>query len=72
MKQTDILTGRIIQRVLDKAKKEVISEVSVIHGVNDHHNIERLINNLFEYFPDSTIALQKLKFGYELKITVRL
>ena len=71
MKQTDILTGRIIQRVLTKLNTEN-SEATVIHGVDEHKNIERLINNLFEYFPDSTIALQKCQFGYELKITVKL
>ena len=72
MKQTDILTGRIIQRVLEKTKKDAFTEISVIHGVEEKHNIERLINNLFEYFSDSTIALQKCQFGYELKIMVRL
>ena len=72
MKQTDILTGRIIQRVIDKKNKGFSSEISVIHGVSNQHNVERLIDNLFEYFPDSTIALQKCQFGYELKIIVRL
>lgn len=70
MKKTDILTGRIIQRVID-AKLKGNKEVNICHGVDMYCNIERLINNLFEYFPDSKIILQKLQFGYELQIKVK-
>lgn len=65
MKRTDILTGRIVQRVLDERTKNDL-EIAVIHGVDDSHNIERLINNLFELFPSGEITLKKLNFGYEL------
>ena len=67
MKNTDILTGRIIQRVID-AKLKGNTEVSINHGVSDLHNINRLLDNLFGYFPDSKITLKRLAFGYELNI----
>ena len=67
MKKTDILTGRIIQRVID-AKLKGNKEVNICHGVDMHCNIERLINNLFEYFPNCNITLKQLAFGYELHI----
>lgn len=70
MKRTDILTGRIIQRILTTKSDNDISEVVVVHGVDEYHNIERLVDNLFEYFKDSEITLKKLKYGYELKIRV--
>lgn len=70
MKRTDILTGRIIQRILSAKSDNDISEISIVHGVDEYHNIERLIDNLFEYYPDSEIILKKLKYGYELKIKV--
>lgn len=72
MKRTDILTGRIIQRILSTKSDNDISEIVVVHGVDEYHNIERLIYNLFEYFADSEITLKKLKYGYELKIKVTL
>ena len=70
MKNTDILTGRIVQRVLD-ARKEKASEVQIYQGISDSSNIDfnRLINNLFEFFPDSKIALKRLQHGYELSIS---
>ena len=67
MNRTDVLTGRIVQRVLD-ARREMSSKVSIIHGVDNSHDINILTNNLFKFFPDSTITLKKLKYGYELKI----
>ena len=70
MKRTDILTGRIIQKILTTKSDNDISEVVVVHGVDEYHNIERLVDNLFEYFKDSEITLKKLKYGYELKIRV--
>lgn len=70
MKRTDILTGRIIQRILTTKSDNDIPEVVVVHGVDEYHNIERLVDNLFEYFKDSEITLKKLKYGYELKIRV--
>ena len=70
MKKTDMTSGRIIQRVYDAKQKESVSEVVIVHGIDWQHNIDRLINNLFEYFPSSEITLKKLKFGYELKIKV--
>lgn len=71
MKNTDILTGRIIQRVLN-AKSNNADEVFIRHGIGNAANIsiERLIKNLFDYFPDSKITFQKLQFGYELVIRV--
>lgn len=69
MKNTDILTGRIIQKVLSSKLKSV-DEVSAYYGVGSDINIERLINNLFEFFPDGKITLKKLRFGYELNIRV--
>ena len=69
MNYTDVLTGRIVQRVLE-AKKEMSSKVSVVHGVDNSHNINILTNNLSKFFPGSTITLKKLKYGYELRIEV--
>ena len=72
MKRTDITTGRIVQRVLDAASKGSVSEIIITHGVDWTQSIERLVNNLYEYFPDSKITLKKLNFGYELEIKVVL
>lgn len=72
MKRTDILTGRIIQRILSTKSDNDISEIVIVHGVDEYHNVERLVDNLFEYFPDSEITFKKLKYGYELKIKVVL
>lgn len=71
-KKTDITTGRIVQRVLDAASKGSVSEIVITHGVDWTQSVERLINNLYEYFPDSEITLKKLNFGYELKLKVVL
>lgn len=70
MKRTDILTGRIIQRILSTKSDKDIAEVVVVHDVDEYHNIERLIDNLFEYFSNSEITLKKLEYGYEIKIKV--
>ena len=70
MNNTDVLTGRIIQRVID-TKLKGNTEASIIHGVSDHHNIGRLLENLFGYFPDCEITLKRLTFGYELNIKVK-
>lgn len=70
MKKTDILTGRIIQRVIE-VRSSGDREVSICHGVDKHCNLERLINNLFEYFPNSKITLKQLAFGYELHINTK-
>lgn len=72
MKRTDILTGRIVQRVLSAKSNNGISEIVINHGVDNQYNIRRLVDNLFEYFPDSEITFKKLKYGYELKIKVVL
>lgn len=69
MDRTDILTGRIIQRIID-AKATSSTKAIVKHGVDYSHNLTRLINNLFEFFPNSTITFNFLKFGYELRIEV--
>lgn len=68
MNMTDILTGRIVQRVLDEMSEK--PKVTIIHGVDKSHNLSELMNNLWRYFPDSSITFKKLKFGYELKIEV--
>ena len=65
MKRTDILTGRIVQRVLDERTKND-SKITIIHGVDNQYNIERLVNNLFELYPTGEITLKKLNFRYEL------
>lgn len=70
MKNTDILTGRIVQKILSSKLKSV-DEASVYYGVGSDINVARLINNLFEIFPDGKITLKKLQFGYELNIKVR-
>lgn len=66
MNITDVLTGRIIQRVLDEKSRNDISEIVVVHGVEKSHDIARLVDNLFEYFPRSEITFKKLNYGYEL------
>lgn len=68
MNMTDVLTGRIVQRVLDEMSKK--QDVSIVHGVDKSHNLSELMNNLWWYFPDSSITFKKLKFGYELRIEV--
>ena len=69
MNKTDVLTGRIVQRVID-AKAKSSSKVSISHGVDFSHKINELIDNLFEFFPDSSITFKKFKYGYELKIEI--
>lgn len=68
MNMTDFLTGRIVQRVLDEMGEK--PKVTIIYGVDKSHNLLELMNNLWRYFPDSSITFKKLKFGYELKIEV--
>lgn len=68
MNMTDVLTGRIVQKVLDEMNKK--PKVTIIYGVDESHNLLELMNNLWWYFPDSSITFEKLKFGYELKIEV--
>lgn len=69
MNKTDVLTCRIVQRVID-AKAKSSTRVNIVHGVDNSHDIDKLMDNLFEFFPDSLIALRKLNFGYELRIEV--
>ncbi len=69
MNMTDVLTGRIVQRVIS-AKTKDCTIVRVIHGVDYTHDIKRLIDNLYEFFPNSSIELRKLNFGYSLAINV--
>lgn len=69
MNRTDVLTGRIVQRVID-AKAKSSSRVTIVHGVDNSHNIKELKDNLFELFPDSLISVKYLKYGYELRIEV--
>lgn len=77
MNKTDVLTGRIIQRVIDARNNKIMmpsvhTKVSITHGVDNTHDITRLVENLFKNFPDSVITLKKLKFGYALNIEVDL
>lgn len=77
MNKTDVLTGRIIQRVIDAKNNKVMmpsvrTKISITHGVDNTHDITQLIENLFEFFPGSMITLKKLKFGYALNIEVAL
>lgn len=69
MNRTDVLTGRIVQRVID-ARAKSSSRVVIVHGVDNSHNIDKLMDNLFEFFPDSLIAFKNLKYGHELRIEV--
>ena len=69
-KNTDILTGRIIQRVME-AKSKGDTEVDINHGVSKSHNTNRLLRNLSEYFSDGKFTLKRLPFGYELNIKVK-
>ena len=69
MNRTDVLTGRIVQRVLD-ARASSSSKVTIFHGVEISHKTDELIDNLFVFFPNSSITFKKLKYGYELKIEV--
>ena len=69
MNRTDVLTGRIVQRVID-AKTSTSSRVIIRHGVDSGYNIDKLMDNLLKFFPDSLIALKRLNFGYELRIEV--
>lgn len=68
MNMTDVLTGRIVQRVLDEMSEKL--KATVVHGVDKSHNLSELMKNLWFYFPDSSITFKKLKFGYELRIEV--
>ena len=72
MSMTDVLTGRIVQRVLDGIDERPSSnhKVVVVHGVDKSHNLSELMDNLWWYFPDSSITFKKLKYGYELRIEV--
>lgn len=69
MNMTDVLTGRIVQRVIS-AKTKDCDMVRVVHGVDYTHDIKRLTDNLFEFFPNSSIEFRKLKYGYSLTIVV--
>lgn len=69
MNRTDFTTGRIVQRVVD-AKAKSSSRVVIVHGIDNKSDAHKLIDNLFEFFPDGLITLKKLNFGYELKIEV--
>ena len=69
MNMTDVLTGRIVQRVIS-AKTKNCDMVKVVHGVDYTHDIKRLADNLFKFFPNSSIEFRKLNFGYNLTITV--
>lgn len=73
MSMTDVLTDRIVQRVLDGMDERPSNnhKVTVVHGVDKSHNLSELMDNLWWYFPDSSITFKKLNFGYELKIEVR-
>ena len=72
MNNTDILTGRIVQRVLDGMNERPSRnlKVTVVHGVDNSKNLSQLMHNLWTYFPDSSITLKKLNYGYELRIEV--
>lgn len=71
MNKTDVTTGRIVQRVIDATNNaDVNVSVSVKHGIDEEHDLPRLMDNLYAFFPNSTISFKRLKFGYELKIEV--
>ena len=69
MNMTDVLTGRIVQRVLDSMNKNPY-KITVVHGIDKTHNLSQLMNNLWSYFPNASIAFKKLNYGYELKIEI--
>ena len=68
MNKTDVLTGRIVQRVLDAMNEN--PHVTIVHGIDDCHNLSYLMDNIWAYFPDASITFEKLRYGYELKIEV--
>lgn len=68
MNKTDVLTGRIVQRVLDQKLSLGVSDLPIIHGVSDECDINSLISNLFMLFPSCSITLKRLPFGYHLEI----
>lgn len=68
MNKTDVLTGRIVQRVIDQKLSLSSSDQPVVHGVSDEYDVNRLISNLFELFPTCSITFQRLKYGYRLEI----
>lgn len=71
MNRTDVLTGRIVQRVLDaRDENRESSRVVIKHGVDYKHSVYRLMDNLFEFFPDALISFKECNFGYELRIEV--
>lgn len=69
MDRTDVLTGRIVQRVLD-GMNENPHKVTVVHGIDKTHNLSQLMNNLWLHFPNASIGFKKLNYGYELKIEI--
>lgn len=69
MNRTDVLTGRIVQRVIS-AKTKDCDIVKVVHGVDYTHDIKRLVSNLYKFFPNSSIELRRLNYGYSLAIIV--
>lgn len=69
MNKTDVLTGRIVRRVLD-GMNENPNKVTVVHGIDKTHNLSELMRNLWWHFPDALITFKQLKYGYELKIEV--
>lgn len=69
MNRTDVLTGRIVQRILD-GMNENPNKVTVVHGIDETHNLSELMRNLWLNFPDASITFRQLKYGNELKIEI--
>ena len=67
--KTQYLTGRIVQRILDK--KSVNEQIVINHGVNNYHNLDLLIKNIYSYFPNCNITIQKLEYGFNFKIELK-
>lgn len=59
----DIVTGRIIQRILEakKNRKHLIT-----HGISYNLNPYTIINNIKKYCSIRDIILEELPFGYKL------
>lgn len=68
MNKTDVLTGRIVQRVLDTMNTDEETEVRIVYEVDYTYSVSRLVNNIWEHFPDASITLDRIECGYHMEI----
>lgn len=67
MNYTDILTGRILQKIDEEKYRTKYWKVRYV--ISKSHNPGYLINNLLEFYTEAQIILTPLPTGYELVIT---